>query len=946
MIPRSVVIVAAAVALLASPAAAPARPQGEPLVVVVNRQNPATTVSTAELRRLVLGERSRWPNGRRVVLALREPGAAERALVVRRVCGMSEQAFRRHYLHGMFAGDLSDAPRELTSANGVIRFVYNVPGAIGFVRSRDADSTVKIIAVNGLPRGLPRGLATRKGALLFVSLAALAMVVAVASLLQLRAVASRSHGMYEDLARGLDIVGSLQFDIQEARRRMLYALTTRDANLQVRYVDESRAADGRVAQLVARHARTVPDSAGRAAVDTFRRAWAGYLAVRDEVIARILEGDVTAAVDIDLSDGVAAFERARGALVVIQRQYSDRAAVLREALQDASRRSSATLVAVLILAQVLAVLGVRQLQRAELAARERVSSAQLGIAAEELRRKASLLGAALAATADGILVLDRDNHITLYNSRFAEMWKLPAELLAGADDTETLAYLLAQVKDQERTVQRARELQAMPEADSFDEVELVDGRVFERFSRAQRIEGEIVGRVWSFRDVTERKVAERRLQHDAFHDALTFLPNRLRFTDLLNRSLQRALRRDEYQFAVLFLDIDRFKVVNDSLGHAVGDQLLISVARRLEHSVRPGDTVARLGGDEFTVLLDDIAAAVDAVAVAERIQAALAEPFALGAHEVVITASIGIAQAHAGLHEGGDLLRDADLAMYRAKAHGKARYEVFDHAMHADMVALLRMETELRHALERGELAIYFQPLVALSTLAVQGFEALVRWRRREFGMVGPDEFLHVAEETGLIVPIGQWMLERACAQLAQWRADGLADDQLAVSVNISPRQFMQPDLAECVAGALMAAGVPARCLRLEVTENVILENVETSGAVLQRLRALGVRLDLDDFGTGYSSLSYLQRYEMDALKIDRSFVRHIGDRGHNAAIVRTVVTLARNLEMQVVGEGVETYEQAEILRELGCDLGQGYLFGPPLPAEQAGALLNTGVAI
>ncbi|MBI4542092.1 MAG: EAL domain-containing protein [Gemmatimonadetes bacterium] len=560
---------------------------------------------------------------------------------------------------------------------------------------------------------------------------------------------------------------------------------------------------------------------------------------------------------------------------------------------------------------------------------------------EELSRTLSLLSATLDSTADGILVVDGDGRIATYNRRFVEMWRIPDEIVASRDDSRALAYVLDQLQDPEGFVRKVRELYAAPEAESHDELLFKDGRVFERYSMPQRIGGRSVGRVWSFRDVTKRKAAEQQLVHGAYHDALTNLPNRSLFTDLLSRSIGRAQRRESYAYAVLFLDIDRFKVVNDSLGHLVGDQLLVAMARRLERCVRPGDTVARLGGDEFTILLDDIDAVSDATRIADRIRRELRVPFSLGGQEVFSSASIGIALSATGYERPDDLLRDADLAMYRAKALGKGRYEVFDTEMHARAVALLQLETDLRRAVERDEFCVFYQPVVSLRTGRPIGFEALARWQHPQRGLVLPDEFIPVAEETGLIVPIDRRVLREACRQLGEWQAGFATEPPLTMSVNLSAKQLLQPDLVDQIARCLDATGLAPERLRLEVTESAIIDHAEPALAMLGRLRALGVRLDLDDFGTGYCSLSYLHRFDMDTLKIDRSFVSNIGDRGQNSEIVRTIVSLARNLEMAVIAEGVETAEQLALVRSLDCEQMQGFLFAEPLPAGAAAAMIT-----
>ncbi len=447
--------------------------------------------------------------------------------------------------------------------------------------------------------------------------------------------------------------------------------------------------------------------------------------------------------------------------------------------------------------------------------------------------------------------------------------------------------------------------------------------------------------IFQIQDITDRKRAEEQLLHDAFHDALTGLPNRALFMDHVKMAIQRSRRSGDRLFAALFLDLDRFKIINDSLGHMVGDQLLVGIAHRLEACLRPGDTVARLGGDEFTILLEDLACTDDAIEVALRVQEAVTQPFNIGGHEVFTTASIGIALSETGYERAEDLLRDADTAMYRAKMAGKKRHVVFDKAMHDRAMELLQLETDLRRALTRKEFFLNYQPIVNLETGLVASFEALVRWRHPERGLVFPGDFIPVAEETGLIVPLGLWVLNEACRQMREWQRLGLADESVTMSVNLSSRQFSQVDLIDHIASALRDSGLKAGNLKLEITESMVMENIDTAIDMLMQLRNLGVGLSIDDFGTGYSSLSYLHRFPIDTLKIDRSFVTQMTDNSENAEIVRTIVTLARSLDMAVVAEGVETADQLRQLGELGCDYGQGYLFSRPVGAGQAAELLT-----
>ena len=434
----------------------------------------------------------------------------------------------------------------------------------------------------------------------------------------------------------------------------------------------------------------------------------------------------------------------------------------------------------------------------------------------------------------------------------------------------------------------------------------------------------------------ELEESREHFRHAAFHDALTGLPNRSLFSDHLRVALRRAHQNEKYLFGVLFLDLDRFKNINDSLGHPCGDELLKLVARRLEACIRQTDMVARFGGDEFAILLDAIQDVSDAVRVAEKVQEAISAPFKLASHEAITTASIGVALSTSGYTEAEDIIRDADTAMYRAKDRGKARCEIFDTAMHTRAVTLLRLESDLRRALEKDELCVYYQPIVSLASGELHGFEALVRWRHPERGIVSPDDFIPLAEETGLILPIGLRVLWDACNQLRKWQQYSLSNRDLIMSVNLSGKQLMQPDLIQRIEEVLHESQINPWHLKLEITETVVMENPELAAVTLAKLRSLGVRLSIDDFGTGYSSLSYLNRFPVDTLKIDRSFVTSMNAADENLQIVKTIVTLAGNLGMQVVAEGVETEEQLDQLRSLKCQYGQGFYFSRPLDVPDA----------
>lgn len=453
-------------------------------------------------------------------------------------------------------------------------------------------------------------------------------------------------------------------------------------------------------------------------------------------------------------------------------------------------------------------------------------------------------------------------------------------------------------------------------------------------------QGQVTHFVSVMREVTERKIVEEQLRRNAFHDSLTGLPNRLLFMERLSQTVERANEDPDYRFALLFLDLDRFKVINDSLGHMIGDQLLIAIARRLEGCLNKHDTVARLGGDEFTILLENIKNDTDAAKVAERVQKALSTPFNLSGHEVFTSASIGITLSSTDFDRPEDLLRGADIAMYRAKAQGKACHEVFDHDMHTHVVALMQLENDLRRAVERQDFELYYQPIVALATGRIMGFEALVRWQHPEQGIISPAKFVPIAEETGLIIPLGQWVLREACRQLKQWQDEFSSEPPLTVSVNLSSRQFSQPSLINQIRQILVETGIDAHCLKLEITESAIMENTESAMDMLLQLKAMGIQLSVDDFGTGYSSLGYLYRFPMDVLKIDRSFVSRVDVDGEKLELVRTIITLAWNLGMDVVAEGVETTKQLAQLKALKCEYGQGFLFSKPLPRLEAAKLI------
>jgi PAS domain S-box-containing protein len=558
--------------------------------------------------------------------------------------------------------------------------------------------------------------------------------------------------------------------------------------------------------------------------------------------------------------------------------------------------------------------------------------------------------------ADMIAVVDAKGR-RLYNSPSYQK-------LLGYSAEELKSSSLEQIHadDRPRVIQAAEKARVTGRGERLEyRIRHKDGswRILESTASAIRNEkGETTRLVIVNRDITERKRAEEMLAHDAFHDRLTNLPNRALFVDRVRHALALANRHANYRFAVLFIDIDEFKVLNDSLGHAAGDELLIAIGRRLTASLRgmdtvsrprvakptespqTDDTVARLGGDEFTVLLDDIRDPSDAIRVAQRIQERWKVPFVVNGQELVITPSIGIALSTASCTNGEDLVRNAEIAMYRAKQAGKARCELFDPAMHAAAVKRLQLETDLRKALELKEFSVYYQPIVSLRSGKVAGFEALTRWQRPT-GMVQPLDFIPAANETGLILPMNRLLMQDAFRQLRSWHSQFSSELPLSMSVNIASKQFAQPELAADIGVLLKEAGLDPSCVHVEITETIAMGDEERAGRILSELKALGVHISIDDFGTGYSSLSRLQGFPVDSLKIDRAFISNMDTDSESREIVRIIIMLAHNLGLEVVAEGTETAEQVNQLKQLGCEMSQGYFFSRPVDQQAISELLQ-----
>ncbi len=584
---------------------------------------------------------------------------------------------------------------------------------------------------------------------------------------------------------------------------------------------------------------------------------------------------------------------------------------------------------------------------------------------EEILESNAILAATQEASADGICLVDERGNVVSFNQKFAEMWSIsPALGEELRDKRELMACVLAEMRAPEEFIEKMNLLRQNPGASSRDEITLRDGRVFERYSAPAIAktdnslgavkEGRSFGRVWTFSDITERKNYEQQLAHQAFHDGLTDLPNRTLFLDRVEHALTR-LDRVGKALAVLFIDLDRFKIINDTMGHERGDEVLQEFSRRLQVGLRPGDTAARFGGDEFTLLLEDLNGVEDAKLITERLLESVQTPILFEGRELDITASVGVAMSFSATDRAPDLLRHADIAMYRAKNKGKARYEIFDTQMSASALERLQLEIELRQAVKWNQLRLTYQPLIDLETAQVIGTEALVRWDHPERGVISPADFIPIAEESGMILPIGAWVLREACRQARAWQLEYPSQTPLKMSVNLSAKQIQGSDLVAQVAQILEETGLEAAYLELELTESAVMEDAEATVLILEDLKKLGVKLALDDFGTGYSSLAYLERFPLDVLKIDRSFVAQIGKRngnGHGKApktgahersvIMQAVQTLGQGLGISITAEGIETTEQLAELRDMGCAIGQGFYWAKPLSANALGALLQS----
>ena len=556
------------------------------------------------------------------------------------------------------------------------------------------------------------------------------------------------------------------------------------------------------------------------------------------------------------------------------------------------------------------------------------------LADDALLLKTAMLEAQAETTIDGILVVDESDHIVLANKQFGLDFGIPQEVLSTGDDLIVRKHVTDQVEAPDAFVNRVNYLNSHRSEKSRDELRFKSGKIFDRYS-APLVDskGRYRGRIWYFRDITDRKVAEERIQFLAYYDALTGLPNRTLLQDRLAKALAGASRRND-MVALLFLDIYGFKIINDSLGHSVGDLLLKQIADRLKRFSRDQDTVARLGGDEFLIVLSDVKDIPDAAVAAERLMDAMAGGFVVQGHPLSVSCSLGISIFPEHGVDGETLIKHADAAMYSAKDNGRNNIQLFTDQMNAQAVERLALESSLRRALEKKELFLVYQPQMDVATGKITGLEALLRWQHPELGLVPPDRFIRIAENSGLIIPIGEWVLRAACSQARRWQDEGIP--AVVVAVNVSAVQFRQPGFCELIKRVLEETGLAPQYLGLELTEGLLLADADVTFAVLQDLKAMGLSLAIDDFGTGYSGFSYLRHFWVSKLKIDRSFIRDVAVNPDDAAITAAIISMAKSLRLKAVAEGVENEAQMSFLRAHHCDEIQGYYFSRPLTAEKA----------
>ncbi|HHP7230087.1 MAG TPA: putative bifunctional diguanylate cyclase/phosphodiesterase [Xenococcaceae cyanobacterium] len=555
---------------------------------------------------------------------------------------------------------------------------------------------------------------------------------------------------------------------------------------------------------------------------------------------------------------------------------------------------------------------------------------------QQLQESLSLLVATLEATADGILVMDNSGKVLRFNQKFSDIWEISNLESSQQAHNQIIDTILQQLSQPYICDFKAKETQL--KNNHYSILELKNGKIIECYSQIQQLAGKNLGRVWSFRDVTERQQAEKLIKHQAFHDALTGLANRNLFERYLAETLDQA-QENQSKFAVMFFDLDRFKTINDSLGHAIGDLLLQNVVKRVLNCIREKDLVSRWGGDEFTLLLPKINSSQDATRVAQRILEALHPAFELNDHCLQVTSSIGIAIYPDHGTDAETLLKNADAALYRAKEEGRNNYQQYNSTINSQAQKLLKLENRLHYGLEKQEFVIYYQPIIDVINNKIIKVEALLRWQHPEFGLVAPNIFIPLAEENGAIIPLGEWVLETACTQNYLWQQMGLAP--IKISVNISPRQFQQRNLVGTVTQILAKTNLAPSYLELEITETITMQNTDLAKDILRQFHEMGITLAMDDFGTGYCSLSYLKQFPLDTIKIDQSFIKNLIGNSEDVAIVNAILSLKQGFNIDVIAEGVESQELKIFLSILHCRYMQGYFFSRPLKAQDMTKLLQ-----
>ncbi|MCW3059591.1 MAG: hypothetical protein JWQ02_1412 [Capsulimonas sp.] len=772
----------------------------------------------------------------------------------------------------------------------------------------------------------------------------LASLVGAMALAQMSIMTQTSEAMLNEVVTGEKWLGEFHVNARRLRTLEMEHALAPDAD-QPALERDMFAAEASTAKGLQEYGRTVLDPVDRDNFQILQNDWSSYLAMHKTVvpISRLGNKDRSYA---ELSGPMRArFLHMRGVTEQMA-EWNYRHGVwyghrMRQHYVQSKAWVIGLLIAALAAGAAIGLFTTRYLTRVLRNLEGEV--AERCLAQSALQEREQRFRAIITNSQDVFAILNQDGKVSYISSAITSIWGFSVENTLGTqgrdwvhpDDLARSEALLAQALELPgRNV--STQLRLRHNDGSWRNSEVIINN--------QLADSAVAGFTLTFRDIMERDAFEEQLKHQAFHDVLTGLPNRALLLDRLDRALARS-RRHGQDVAVLFIDLDNFKIVNDSLGHEAGDDLLTIVAERLSSKVRQQDTVARFGGDEFAILLED-AAPGEALEIAARVAEEMRKPLCIQGRDMFVTASIGVALSLDSSGDANGLLRDADIAMYQAKADGKAATVTFDRSMTARAAERLELESELRRAIEQGQLRLHYQPIIALSTQQISEVEALVRWEHPTRGLIPPGKFIPIAEETGLIVPLGKWVLEEACRQGQEWRESSPENLSLLIGVNLSTRQFQQEGLIEEIAEILDRSGLPPSSLKLEITESLMSSHPEDTIAKLEQIKALGVHLAVDDFGTGYSSMSYLANFPVDTLKIDQSFVQRLGSSSESDAIVQAIMTLAKALNLRVTSEGIETDEQHALLRAMGCDHGQGYLFSRPITSLALTALLTNQSAV